>query len=137
MKKAGDLLNSFFDEVQREKGERYVAFYESWQKIAGEKIGRNSRIVDLEGAVLIVEVDHPGWIQLLQINEKKILYKVRKLYPELGVEKLKIFLKGEMKERIAPEKSEINQDSADSSVETMEESPFKDLLQKMKKRSKE
>ena len=43
----------------------------------------HSRIVELEKTVLLIEADHPGWIQLLQTKQKELLNAVRRRFPEI------------------------------------------------------
>ena len=45
----------------------------------------HSKIRGLEHGVLLVEADHPGWIQILQTRQEDLLKTVQKRYPELGV----------------------------------------------------
>jgi hypothetical protein len=37
---------------------------------------------------LIIVADHPAYLQLLQMNKRRILKKIRSTYPELQVEKI-------------------------------------------------
>ena len=45
----------------------------------------HSKIRGLEHGVLLVEADHPGWIQILQTRQAGLLQTVQKRYPELNV----------------------------------------------------
>jgi len=85
MKKAGDLLGAFFDDEILKTAKGYSAVFTSWRTIVGERLAAHSRIVELERAVLIVEADHPGWIQLLQLEQAKILESVKKMFPDLEI----------------------------------------------------
>jgi predicted nucleic acid-binding Zn ribbon protein len=73
--------------------------FSSWTILAsevwyGKKDGRfgeipaaaaHSRIRELERGILLVEADHPGWIQILQTKQKELLLAVKRRYPELDV----------------------------------------------------
>ena len=85
MDKAGDILKEFFSFYNLEGGEKYASLLSSWRKIAGDDIASHSRVADLRGGALIVEVDHPGWMQLLQIKHDEILGKLSTTYPGLGI----------------------------------------------------
>ncbi|GHT86295.1 hypothetical protein FACS1894137_11660 [Spirochaetia bacterium] len=85
MKKAGDLLASFFDERVLKKAKGYSELFSSWQSIAGDNIAAHSRIQELEHSVLLVEADHPGWIQILQTREKVLLDALRRRFPEQNI----------------------------------------------------
>jgi hypothetical protein len=85
MKKAGDLLSAFFDEATLDKAKGYGSLFSSWASIAGENLAAHSRIVELERSVLLIEADHPGWIQILQTKQKNLLFAVRRRFPQITV----------------------------------------------------
>jgi hypothetical protein len=85
MKKAGDLLSAFFDEATLQKARGYGSLFSSWASIAGENLAAHSRIVELERSVLLIEADHPGWIQILQTKQKNLLHAVRRRFPQIAV----------------------------------------------------
>jgi len=83
MRKAGDILSSFFNERLIKEGQKYSNLFKSWAQIAGDQLSAHSRIVELERNILIVEADHPGWIMILQSKEQDLLERVRRSFPEL------------------------------------------------------
>ncbi|MCL1818420.1 MAG: DUF721 domain-containing protein [Spirochaetaceae bacterium] len=85
MDKAADILKEFFSLYNLEGGEKYASLFSSWRKIAGEDIAGHSRVADLRKGALIVEVDHPGWMQMLRIQHDEILGKLSAKYPSLGI----------------------------------------------------
>jgi hypothetical protein len=85
MKRIGELLAGFFDEETLKKAEGYNGLFSSWRDIAGESVASHSRIVELDRSVLLVEADHPGWIQILQTRQKSLLFAVRRRFPKLTV----------------------------------------------------
>ncbi|MDL2229540.1 DUF721 domain-containing protein [Treponema sp. OttesenSCG-928-L16] len=85
MKKAGDLLPSFMDEKVLTKAKGYSSLFSSWASVAGEKAACHSRIMELEKSVLLVEADHPGWVQILQTKQAYLLKTLQKRFPELSV----------------------------------------------------
>ncbi|MDR1949753.1 MAG: DUF721 domain-containing protein [Spirochaetaceae bacterium] len=85
MKKAGDLLSVIFDEEILRKAQGYHNLFSSWKIIAGEKLAAHSRIVELERYVLLVEADHPGWVQILQTKQKDLLNAARRRFPDLAI----------------------------------------------------
>ena len=48
----------------------------------------HSRIHELQKGVLLVEADHPGWIQILQTGQAELLLSVQRRYPELEVREI-------------------------------------------------
>jgi hypothetical protein len=85
MKKAGDILAAFFDEKSLNKAKGYGSFFSSWAALL-EKCGlsqavSHSKIANLERSVLLIEADHPGWIQILQTKQKELLETARRSFP--------------------------------------------------------
>ncbi len=93
MKKASDILGAFMDSLQINLEKGNSSMFNSWGNIAGEDVLSHSSIKDLRNGNLIVEADHPGWIQLLQMRKKKILKNVQKKYPELDIVDIRFILK--------------------------------------------
>lgn len=60
----------------------------------GEKLYSHTRIIDLEHEVLLIEVDHSGWIQTLQFYNTYILRGLKKKIPELRITSIAYRLKG-------------------------------------------
>ena len=92
MERAGDILNALFDRKQHEEGQRYVALYKRWEQMAGEQIAAHSHIQDLRNGVVVVEVEHPGWIQLIQLRQQHILGALQAAFPELVIRGLRLQL---------------------------------------------
>jgi len=97
MKKAGDILGDFMRDLHINMENGYSSVYKSWGNIAGEDMISHSTVKDLNNGILLVEADHPGWIQLLQLRKKKILKNVQKNYPDLDVVDIRFTLKNSHK----------------------------------------
>lgn len=82
---AASLLAAFFDADTLRRGGRFASFAANWSYIVGERLAAHSRVADVDKGVLIVEADHPGWIQLLQLRQAEILESVARRFPELGL----------------------------------------------------
>ena len=61
----------------------------------GERLAGNTRVVDLKNGVLLVESDHPGWIQYLRMYQKFILKGLQMNLPELKITNLAYRVSGE------------------------------------------
>ncbi len=85
MKKAGDLLGAFFDERVLNAARGYSELFSAWRSLVGEQIAAHSRIAELDKSILVVEADHPGWMQILQTKQASILEGARKRFPELSI----------------------------------------------------
>ena len=97
MKKAGDVISNMLKEMYGaqfvEAGRLTAGLFSSWAQIVAEAwpqedapaAGANSRIQELERGQLLVEADHPGWIQILRTKEKELLSIVQRRYPQLDI----------------------------------------------------
>jgi hypothetical protein len=83
VKDASTLLRAFFDEEELRKGGEYAQFFGSWKSIVGERAASHSRVADIDKGNLVVEAEHPGWIQILQLRQADILSAARQRFPEL------------------------------------------------------
>jgi hypothetical protein len=103
MRKAGDIISLLF---RQRFGEEFVdnaksstELFDSWEKrvcqvwlhgddLINEDIPAaavHSRIKELERGVLIVEADHPGWIQILQTKQAELLQAIQYRCPKLDI----------------------------------------------------
>ena len=60
----------------------------------GQLLAAHSRIIDLKNGILLIETDHPAYIQMLRIYKDYILRGLKKKFPELEVNTLSFRLKG-------------------------------------------
>jgi len=89
VRKAGDVLAAFFDEATMKKAKNYGELFSTtlWSGLL-EKCGlsqgvSHTKIADLDKSVLLIEADHPGWIQLLQTKQKALLESIQRRFPEI------------------------------------------------------
>lgn len=61
----------------------------------GERLAGNTRVIDLKNGVLLVETDHPGWIQYLKTYQKFILNGLKMNLPDLTISSLAFRVTGE------------------------------------------
>jgi hypothetical protein len=85
IKDVSTLLTAFFDADKLKKGERYADFFSSWPGLVGSRLAAHSRVADVDKGFLVIEAEHPGWIQLLQMRQSIILSDISHRYPELGL----------------------------------------------------
>ncbi|GHV93848.1 hypothetical protein AGMMS50293_01680 [Spirochaetia bacterium] len=96
MKRAGDVLSVFFDERLMKKAKGYSRLFSFWAE-AAQKNGiaaaaDHSRIRELDRGMLMVEADHPGWIQILQTKEHKLLDDFHRAFPDMDITGISIML---------------------------------------------
>jgi hypothetical protein len=96
MKRVGDLITAIFDERFMEKSRGYSAFFSCWEDLMIKNgiaaAAGHSWIKSAEKGLVWVEVDHPGWKQILQTKESKLLHDFRYRFPDMGISGLSIVL---------------------------------------------
>jgi len=97
MRKVGDLLREFLRDRGWLSGSPYEPLFSGWPKIAGS-MAAHARLTDIQGGYLIVEVDHPGWIQMVRLREASLLEAARKAAPAVPVEGVRVRLRGNARE---------------------------------------
>jgi hypothetical protein len=105
LRKAGDIVSALFRErfgpEFMETARSNADLFSSWERVVSEVWPRSfdsdrdkdevpaaavhSRIRELELELLLIEADHPGWIQILQTKQTELLSVVQRRYPELGI----------------------------------------------------
>lgn len=88
------IIVNMFDSIKIENTSKAINIYDAWKKILkelkstkinsneGENLSDHSWVIDLKKGVLFVEVDHPGWIEILNTYRRYILNKMRKKFPK-------------------------------------------------------
>lgn len=93
MKKASELINAMMDGLLQNDAQREaVSLFSAWSKIAGVNEGAHSQIAEIENGVVFVKVDHPGWLQKLEMKRSGILKNLQLNYPELGIKAVRFML---------------------------------------------
>jgi hypothetical protein len=146
IKNVSSLLSSFFDEEKLHRGERYSDFFSSWPALVGSRLAAHSRVADIDKGILVVEAEHPGWIQLLQLRQSAILDSVARRFPELGLRGIVFRLSGQggssrpqaatVEEKVEEEKTESDMEEAfaePSKAEELDDPEFRALFTSLKK----
>ena len=94
MKSARDLIAALFDEQTGVLADRYSSIFSGWKRIAGTDIAAHSRVKDIQHGAIIIEVDHPGWVQMIRLKERRILTSIQKRYPELNIRTIRTLTNG-------------------------------------------
>ena len=81
-----DLLKQILgDKGLDERLPRYQAWL-VWDKIVGEQIAKRARPLRIREKILEVRVDHPVWMQQLQMLKPQILRKLHEELPDCDIE---------------------------------------------------
>ncbi|QNL96276.1 DUF721 domain-containing protein [Treponema sp. Marseille-Q4132] len=101
---AADMITSLFSNLDKKTLDQSGKLIDTWKRVVskvrssgrdyGEQLCAHTNPVQFEKGVLLVEADHPGWIQILQIYSKFILTGLQRAAPELGITTLSFKLKG-------------------------------------------
>jgi hypothetical protein len=109
---AAEVISALFEKIDPEKLQNVNVLLSAWKKVLfsmderkeqrdgeksynGENLYYHSKIVDIKNGILMIEVDHPGWIQLFQISQKYILNGLKKNAPKMQISVLSFRLQGE------------------------------------------
>jgi len=96
MKRIGELIPAIFDEKFFEKTKGYSALFSCWEDLMVKNgiasAAGHSWIKSAEKGLVWVEVDHPGWKQILQTKESKLLHDFRYRFPDMGISGISIVL---------------------------------------------
>ncbi len=91
MKNARELIAALFDTTTAKKAEIFGSLLSGWGKVAGEDIAAHSKVIDYRHGAVVVEVDHPGWIQMIRLRERRILHSLQRGYPDLDIKVIKVY----------------------------------------------
>lgn len=101
--KISDLLPTFFSGILQDKLDENQTIKKSWVQIlqsisvTTEKLIDHTKIIELKNETLYIETDHPGWIQLVQLNKNKIKKQLKKSYPELKINSFSFIIQNKNK----------------------------------------
>ena len=92
MRKVGDILREYL----REKGwlteNPYGALFQNWREVAGRGLGDHTRLRDVHDGVMIVEADHPGWLQMAGMRKEALLSAARRVAPAARLTAVRLVL---------------------------------------------
>lgn len=89
---AAELISALISPKAAEAAGTWAKVTGAWPALAGDRAAPHSRIADLENHVVTVEVDHPGWVQLLQFRQSRLLEEMRRKFPALDIRALQFRL---------------------------------------------
>ncbi|MFA6857165.1 MAG: DUF721 domain-containing protein [Treponema sp.] len=97
---AADMITQVFSNIDKENVDNSSKLLGTWKSVVskvhkyGEKLSSHTELIELKNGVLLIETDHPGWTQILQLYSKFILTGLEKAVPELKISSLAFRLKG-------------------------------------------
>ena len=90
MKKAADILARVLDDKNRKLAQSYSSIFGGWEQIVGLSLAEHSHIYEIANRSLFIEVDQPGWLQLLLMRKQQILGALKRKAPSLKVDDIRV-----------------------------------------------
>ncbi|MCK9170495.1 MAG: DUF721 domain-containing protein [Treponema sp.] len=97
---AADMITQVFSNIDKEDVDNSSKLLGTWKSVVskvhkyGERLSTHTELIELKNGILLIETDHPGWIQILQLYSKFILTGLERAVPELKISSLAFRLKG-------------------------------------------
>lgn len=97
---AADMITRVFSNISKNQLEESNSLFNAWSDTVskidgyGEKLAAHTKVIDLKNGTLLVETDHPGWTQILQVYENFIIKGMQWKAPELSIKTLAYRLEG-------------------------------------------
>ncbi len=123
----GDIINSSFRNISKADYNNSNSLLNIWEKVLlrirsninpneGRNLASHSRVVDFKNGILLVEVDHPGWIELLQLHKKYIINGLNMENRSVNVESLAFKLKGKQGNLFDPEEHKYSSEDVKEEI---------------------
>lgn len=91
MRKIGDILKDYLRDRGWLTENPYAALFSGWSQVAGG-LAAHTRLRDVRDGILIVEADHPGWLQMARMRREAILSAARTAAPEATITDVRFLL---------------------------------------------
>ena len=104
-RKVDEIISNIFENISTDKMNDNLNMISSWKSVLlsinsrtnkniGNLLVSHTKVIDLKNGVLLIETDHPGYIQTLQMYNSYILKGLKQKVPELEIKTLSFRLKG-------------------------------------------
>ena len=99
-----DLISKVFNNVEQSTIQNGLTLISAWKKVLysiksinndGPKLASHTSIIDLKHGNLLIEVDHPGWSQILNLHKKYIIKGLQIYVPALEISNFCTRVKGQ------------------------------------------
>lgn len=120
MKKAADILARVLDDKNRKLAQSYSSIFGGWEQIVGISLAEHSHIYEIDNRSLFIEVDHPGWMQLLLMRKQQILGALKRKVPSLKVDDIRVKVNLSYSNTV-PEKGESQPDTEEGECAVQED----------------
>ncbi len=129
---ASEMITKVFsniDATQIQNGNKVIS---AWQRTVasiksrsdpniGQKLAGHSKVVDLKNGILMIETDHSGWIQMLQLYQNYILNGLHRLVPAAKISTLTFKLEGTSARLAAEQNEEAKAENREKMIQKLDE----------------
>lgn len=97
---AADMITKVFSNIDKSELQNSNKLFNVWNSVVskagnyGDRLAEHTHPVDLKNGVLLVEADHPGWIQTLQLYSKFVVTGLNRTLPDLKITSIAFRLAG-------------------------------------------
>ena len=102
----GTILDSFFKQEGLEEAIRVHRAVVDWDAVVGDTVSRHARAVHIEHGTLIVEVESPGWMHRLQMQEGELRTRINRHFGEEIILQIRFRLGSTSTPKADPEEQE-------------------------------
>lgn len=90
--RAADLVSHLVDLIGVEDRTGVLPLLREWTRIVGDGPAAHSRIIDIANGAVMVGVDHPAWLQRLQLKQDRILMEINRRTTGLTIARLQLIV---------------------------------------------
>jgi hypothetical protein len=113
---ARDLIARFVESIGIHDEIGVVPFVRAWPRIAGADLAAHSQILDIKNHALLLGVDHPGWLQRINMERRRIIAAVQREFPSLEVRYLHLTVVDRLDPSVRPS---VDEGTVPDTVETV------------------
>jgi len=88
----GTILDSLFQQQGIEESIRVHRIVVDWDSVVGDAVSRHAKAVHIEVGTLIVEVESPGWMHRLQMQEEELRSRINQHFGEQVIHRIRFRL---------------------------------------------
>jgi len=92
VRKVGDILKDYLRERGWLTGNPYARLFSGWTQVAGASLAAHIRLRDVRDGIMIVEADHPGWMQMARMRKEALISAARAAAPDGKITDVRFFL---------------------------------------------
>ncbi len=75
-----------------------VSLRSRWREVVGDAVAAQSRPLDIRGGLLFIAVGNNVWMQEMRFHRRRIMERIRDIFPGLKVEDIRLVIEREKSE---------------------------------------